>query len=155
MNTENTIDRFRGNYYYLSNFYDVDLVYDGLRYSNSESAFQAQKTLDNDFKIKFSFRSGKSAKSLGKSVKLREDWELVKDNIMYEVCLQKFLQNKDILDKLLSTGDAELIEGNLHGDRYWGVCKGTGQNKLGKILMRIRDELRSNNYDLDCVHQDK
>lgn len=143
----NTIDKFRGEYYYLSNFYDVDLVYNGIRYSNSESAFQAQKTLDNDIKVKFSSKSGKAAKSLGKSVKLREDWELIKDNIMYEVCLQKFLQNKNILDKLLSTGDAELIEGNLHGDRYWGVCKGTGQNKLGKILMRIRSELMENNYN--------
>ncbi len=58
--------------------------------------------------------------------------------------MAKFTQNPDLLSKLLATGDAELIEGNTWGDRVWGVdlYRGAGENHLGKILMRIRDELR-------------
>jgi hypothetical protein len=43
--------------------------------------------------------------------------------------------------KLLeSTGDMPLVEGNMWGDKYWGVClkKGVGQNNLGIILMNER-----------------
>ena len=60
---------------------------------------------------------------------------------MYSVCKAKFTQNTDLLKKLLDTGDAELVEGNTWGDRVWGVCKGEGENRLGKILMRIRGEI--------------
>lgn len=74
---------------------------------------------------------------------MRPDWELVKYDVMYEVCMAKFTQNPDLLSKLLATGDAELIEGNTWGDRVWGVDihRGIGENHLGKILMRIRSEL--------------
>ena len=44
--------------------------------------------------------------------------------------------------QLLETGAAELIEGNYWGDRYWGVCKGVGDNWLGKLLMTVRKEIR-------------
>ena len=57
----------------------------------------------------------------------------------------KFSKNPILKAKLLATGDAELIEGNWWNDTYWGVCKGVGKNKLGKILMRVRDELNKEN----------
>jgi len=53
----------------------------------------------------------------------------------------KFEQNPDLAAKLIATGDEELVEGNTWGDTYWGVCRGVGQNKLGKILMNVRQEL--------------
>lgn len=84
-----------------------------------------------------------SAKRLGRSVLLRPDWEEIKYDVMYQVCKAKFQQNPDLGQKLLKTGNAELIEGNTWGDRIWGVCKGIGENNLGKTLMRVRDELRS------------
>lgn len=77
------------------------------------------------------------AKRLGRRVKLREDWEEVKELVMYEICYHKFSQNPDIRKMLLDTGDAELIEGNTWGDKI-----GVGENRLGKILMRIRNELK-------------
>lgn len=62
---------------------------------------------------------------------------------MYEVCRAKFLQNPDLADKLVATGDAELIEGNTWGDTVWGVCNGSGENRLGEILMRVRSEIQN------------
>ena len=62
---------------------------------------------------------------------------------MYRICLCKFEQNQDCLERLLKTRDTELVEGNTWGDIYWGVCNGVGENHLGKILMRIRSELGS------------
>ena len=71
-----------------------------------------------------------------------EDWEEVKDQIMYEICLAKFTQNEELKEKLLATGNEELVEGNTWHDTYWGVCNRRGKNKLGKILMRVRSELK-------------
>ena len=136
------IDSFEGKYYFLSNFYHVDVKYDGIVYNNTEAAFQAQKVLDDSEKLSFSNLSPRKAKKLGREVKLREDWRDVKDNYMYEICKAKFTQHEDLAKKLLQTGDEELVEGNRWNDTYWGVCNGKGENRLGKILMRVRDELK-------------
>ena len=60
---------------------------------------------------------------------------------MYEICKIKFTTNPNLAKRLLDTGDEELIEGNDWNDIFWGVCNGKGENNLGKILMRIRNEL--------------
>ena len=145
------IKEFSGEYEFLSNFYDAPVLYDGLLYKNSEAAFHAQKTLDLKEREKFTeYNPGKSKRE-GRKVKLREDWELVKDNIMYEICKAKFSQNKDLKRKLVcGTGNQYLEEGTTGWhDNYWGNCKCdkckdiVGQNKLGRILMKVREELRS------------
>lgn len=137
------IDSFREEYYFLSNFYHVDVEYDGIVYKNTEAAFQAQKVLDDNEKLLFSDLYPREAKKLGRRIKLRKDWNDVKDNYMYEICKAKFTQHEDLAEKLLETGDEELVEGNTWNDTYWGVCNGKGKNQLGKTLMRIREELRS------------
>ena len=63
---------------------------------------------------------------------------------MYELLISKF-SDPGLRDKLIATGDAELIECNNHWDRYWGVCRGEGQNKLGKLLMKVREEVKTDN----------
>lgn len=136
------IDSFRGKYYFLSNFYHADVEYGGITYKNTEAAFQAQKVLDDDEKLMFSDLSPREAKKLGRRVKLRKDWNDVKDNYMYEICKAKFTQHDDLAEKLLKTGDAKLVEGNKWRDTYWGVYRGKGKNQLGKTLMRIREELK-------------
>lgn len=135
------IDSFRGEFYFLSNFYEAPVTFDGLTYRNNEAAFQAQKTVPTERK-QFCGMSPSEAKYLGRSVSLRTDWEAVKEDLMYQICLAKFTQNKGLGAKLLATGDATLIEGNNWRDREWGVVNGQGKNKLGLILMRVRDELR-------------
>ena len=86
------------------------------------------------------------AKKMGRSVSLRPDWEDIKDDVMLEGLYRKFT-NDELAEWLLDTGDEELVEGNWWGDRYWDVCKGIGQNKLGKLLMKVREELAEEKYD--------
>ena len=133
------IDKFCGEYEFLSNFYQAPVECFGYHFKNSEAAFQAVKCPDR--MAEFCDLSPKEAKRLGRTIELRSDWESVKDEIMYEVCLAKFTQNIDLMQKLLDTGNAELIEGNTWGDRTWGVCNGIGENRLGKTLMFIRAQL--------------
>lgn len=136
------INQFKGNYFYLSNFYEAPVNYDGIVYQNNEAAFQAQKTLDLETREKFRLLDPKSAKSLGRRIKLRDDWEQVKDQIMYDICLAKFTQNPDLGRQLVSTTIHYLEEANTWGDKYWGTVNGVGKNHLGLILMRVREQIR-------------
>lgn len=144
----NKINSFRGKYYFLSNFYESPVKYLGVTYQNNEAAFQAQKIFNSKLdgyekQNEFSKLNPSEAKRLGRRVNLRSDWEEVKENIMYEICLAKFTQNEDLKKDLLETGDSYLEEGNSWGDKIWGTVDGLGENKLGKILMRIREEIKT------------
>ena len=134
------IKEFKGDYFFLSNFYIAPVIYQGIRFENNEAAFQSAKCPER--MREFSSLSPQSAKSLGRKVDLRADWETVKYEVMYEICLAKFSQNPDLFEKLIKTGNAELVEGNSWGDRVWGVCRGVGENHLGKILMKVRGLLK-------------
>ena len=83
------------------------------------------------------------AKKLGRRVELRPEWEYIKERVMFEIVLNKFNQNPQLAKMLLATGEEELVEGNTWGDRTWGVCDGVGQNRLGKILMKVRGLLKN------------
>lgn len=135
------IGEFKGEFYFLSNFYESDVTYGGITYRNNEAAFQAQKTTNKFIRMKFHQLNPSDAKKLGRQVQLREDWEQIKDQVMYEICKAKFEQNPDLRAKLLETGDEILVEGNTCGDRIWGAVHGVGENRLGRILMRVRSEL--------------
>ena len=135
------IDHFRGEFDWLSNFFQCQVEFEGMNFSNVEAAFQAAKCLDMKERERFFGLSGGQAKRLGRRVELRSDWEDVKIDIMRQVLKSKFTQNPELKAKLIATGDAELIEGNKHRDFFWGVCNGKGQNHLGKLLMEVRAEL--------------
>ena len=138
------IMQFRGRYYFLSNFYPHKFVYGDVEYYNSEAAFQAQKCINEAEKLALSnMESPMEAKKYGKTVALREDWEEVKNDIMYSVLMAKFSSDEELKRKLLRTGEEELVEGNTWGDSYWGydLEKNEGKNILGKILMLVRKDL--------------
>lgn len=138
----NKISSFRGPNYFLSNFYPSFVEFEGLRYPAVEDAFQAAKTLDKNERIQFTIMpSPADAKRAGRHLKLRPDWEEVKIDIMYQIVKSKF-SIPYLKSELLATGSAELEEGNTHGDRFWGTVAGEGRNELGKILMKVRDELK-------------
>lgn len=136
------ITKFTGQYKFLSNFFACEVEYEGIAYPSSEHAFQAAKTLDRNERIKIARASSPGmAKTLGRHVSLRRDWEETKDSIMEEILRIKF-SNPELKDKLLKTGDSSLVEGNTWGDIYWGVCGNKGKNKLGKLLMKVRESLK-------------
>lgn len=145
--TENhpTISKFSGDYAFLSNFYQAPIFYMGQVYANSEAAFQAQKTFSakeqQQFTI-FRMHNPAEAKKRGRTLTLRPDWDVVKVRLMYEICMCKFLQNPELRQALLETGDCILVEENTWGDSFWGTVNGRGENQLGQILMDVRAKLR-------------
>lgn len=143
------IDSFKGEYHFLSNFYQCDFVYEGLTYHTAEAAFQAQKCSNEEDKIKYTeVKNPVAAKRMGKKEpNLPSNWNNMRDQIMYRILLAKF-SNPELQAKLLATGYAELIEGNRHHDNYWGDCTcekckdKESLNRLGINLMLVRNHYR-------------
>jgi len=139
--TVKRIDEFRGEYTFLSNFYEAETEYDGVLYPTAEHAYQASKFLDEDLR-----ETIRNADTPDKAKKLastlddakRKNWHKIKANIMMYIVMDKFLRNWELLEDLKATGDAKLVEGNDWGDDFWGVYEGDGRNYLGRILMSIR-----------------
>ena len=137
------ITSFDGKYDFLSNFYHSPISYNGIVYPTNEHFFQAMKTFNVDERIAIaSAETPGKAKRIGRKITLRSDWEDVKLYYM-ELGLRLKFQDSKLHEMLLATGDEELIEGNTWGDEFWGVCNGKGENHLGKLLMKIRGELKS------------
>ncbi|ELR25746.1 GTP cyclohydrolase II, putative [Acanthamoeba castellanii str. Neff] len=135
----------RNPYGCFSNFSSHPFELHGKQWPTTEHYFQAQKFVGTPMeeKIRLASTPGES-KKLGQSrkVTLRADWEQVKDDLMYECVMAKFSQHDNIRRTLLNTEDALLVE-HTSNDRYWGDGgDGSGKNMLGKILMRVRDNLR-------------
>ena len=134
------------SYAEFSNFAPYGVAMDGVWWPTVEHYFQAQKFLDPDYREKIR-RAGraKDAKTFGmtRQLPLRPDWELVKDGIMFEAVRAKFRTHEKLAWLLLSTGKRLIVE-NAPMDAYWGCGPdGSGLNKLGNILMTVREELAS------------
>lgn len=134
---------FKGDYLWLSNFWPVTVMYDGLVYPSVEHAYQAAKTTDQVHRSRIAAASTPGrAKRLGNRAPLRPQWDYMKEDVMLALLRQKF-QVPELKQHLLDTGEEQLVEGNTWGDTYWGVYRGKGHNRLGVLLMRVRTELRS------------
>lgn len=128
-------------YPFLSNFYPSTIYVEGKSYKTVEHAYQAHKTLDESNRDLIRRASSPAeAKKLGRAIVLRPDWDAVKIDLMRSFIRKKF-ENPFLEPLLINTSDAELIYGNTWNDTYWGVCRGTGLNWLGKILMEVRKEI--------------
>jgi ribA/ribD-fused uncharacterized protein len=129
----------------FSNFYAAPIKLDGHTWRTSEHYFQAQKFAGTPREEEIRLANSPSiAARMGRSRKhrLRPDWEHVKDNVMRKAVLAKFSQHADLRAILLGTGDALLVE-HTGNDDYWGDGgDGSGRNRLGEILVSVREELR-------------
>lgn len=148
------INSFDKSNSFLSNFFNSPVTYEGIKYLNNEAAFQSAKTMDMNIRKKFATMNPSEAKKTGRQLTLREDWEQIKDKVMYDVCYAKFTQNLNLKTLLLETEEEELVEGNWWHDNYWGNCSCPkcqsieGKNHLGLILMKIRKQLQGEkNYE--------
>lgn len=146
METTKTIERFAGEYHFLSNFAHTPMCFRGHYFQNAEAAFQSQKCPERA--SQFESLTPSQAKHLGRQVSIRPDWNDVRNQVMYTVVYEKFAQNPRERQQLMETGSAILVEGNTWNDRYWGVCNGKGENHLGIILMRVRETLITGRFRL-------
>lgn len=144
-NKEEKIGQFQDEFRFLSNFYPSPIVKNGIHYKTVEHFYQAHKVSDlvEHKKIAHAKTAGE-AKKAGRNCNLRKDWESIKDSVMWEGLKLKFVPDSILAKMLLATEDVPLEEGNYWSDTYWGIDLKTGQgkNKLGKMLMKLRKELR-------------
>lgn len=138
------IDKFEGEYYFLSNYSPCVIEYEGIVYPSTEHAYQAAKTLDEETRKYISTLATPGlSKKAGRMVDMRPDWNKVKYEVMEQILWTKFSQ-PEFKQSLLETRGRNLIEGNTWHDNIWGDCFCTkckdiqGTNWLGKILMEIR-----------------
>jgi ribA/ribD-fused uncharacterized protein len=134
----------------FSNFYPSPAAFEDIEYPTSENAFQAAKTLDIVQRKLFEGISPGEAKSYGRRVDLRSDWEDVKFSVMVEVLKSKFFRDATLISMLCDTGDALIVEDTTGWhDNEWGDCtcpkcvSKEGKNLLGKALMEVRAEIRA------------
>ena len=131
----------------FSNFSQHGFELDRAWWATSEHYFQSQKFINTDRPWADKIREATTPKEAAKmgrdrSHPLRSDWQQVKDEIMQQAVLRKFKTHADIREILLATGN-ELIVENSPIDYYWGCGKdGSGKNRLGEILMAVREILR-------------
>ena len=144
---------FRGRYRFLSNFYA-----DPRTHATVEAFFQAAKSQKSEERDAIRKMSPRDAKWFGRRVILRPDWEQVKQEVMFDLLLDKFHNHglfigMDYQASLAATGSATLIESNTWHDNYWGDCTcprctAPGQNHLGLLLMEVRESITTTNIKL-------
>lgn len=139
---------FDNEYAFLSNFYNSPFKFGGITYPTVEHFFQAMKSFDpKEREVIAAAATPGQAKRLGRKVTLRADWEDIKVDVM-RIALRCKFQIPELREKLLATGNEELIEGNWWHDNTWGNClcaeclNKPGRNMLGMLLMEIRKEIR-------------
>jgi len=149
------IDKFEGRWRFLSNFYPCEIEHQGILYPSVEHYYISMKFTSDQFIDGKNYTCGDlrekiskipspgRVKRLGKSIKLRKDWEEVRFDIMTWGVREKF-KTPSLSELMLTTEEEELIEGNYWHDCIWGrcicdKCMGKGKNNLGKILMKVRE----------------
>lgn len=137
------IDNFRGEFFFLSNFYPITLKVDGKIYHSSEHYYQACKALnvDEHEMIRNTETPAATKKVARKITSFDPNWDTNRLDVMRKVLEVKF-SIPELREALLATDGFELIEGNWWGDDFWGVCDGQGENHLGKMLMEIREKYK-------------
>lgn len=138
---------FKNEYDWLSNFYPCTIDWNGHKYHSVEHAYVSEKSTEYSWKVKCSDKTitAGQIKRAGRRIPIRENFEFEKVDIMEQLLRIKF-EREYLKQKLISTHPSELVEGNFHNDMFWGFCLKTnkGQNILGKLLMKIREEYLTN-----------
>lgn len=140
----------RQEYYVFSNFYPAPFTdISGKLWSTSEHYYQAKKFHEIELREKVRNCDGPMAAARfarNESLPLRDDWEEIKEMVMYNALIYKFDQHEDLKNILLKTNNVDIVEDSPI-DYYWGCGKDrTGRNRLGVLLMRLRHEIRQDSF---------
>jgi ribA/ribD-fused uncharacterized protein len=126
--------------------FDCPLRHQGIEYRAPENFYQAMKTAKDDLERRREIAAATpyEAKRIGRRVRLRADWAEIHLAVMETALRHKFAPGTCWHERLMAIGDEEIVEWNNWGDRYWGrdVSDGQGENHLGTLLMKLRDEWR-------------
>ena len=153
-------DRDREVFGFLSNYYEAPITIDGESWRSTEFYYQAQKSLDPDYRQAIrnaknsdhakgigsdprrSRKSRKRSWFVGRIEAFRSDWHEIKLNVMARAVQAKFSQHPQLQAMLLATFEAEIVEDSTH-DPFWGMGRdGRGENWMGRLLMKLRQEMR-------------
>ncbi len=134
-----------GEFGYLATYSNYGFYKDGVYYKTSEHYYQSKKMVDSKIQKQIiEAKTPKEASDIGRNRKNQKkgNWKNIKKQVMFEAVLYKFEQNEELKEKLLSTGNEEIIEETTK-ENYWGIGPNyDGQNNYGKILCQVRDYLR-------------
>jgi ribA/ribD-fused uncharacterized protein len=142
-----------------SQWFITDFVIDGITYNCCEKRMMHQKAIKfgdlETASLILNENEPSEHKKLGRLVKnfSKDEWDTVADDVVFNANLAKFSQNEHLKKLLLDTGDKIIVECSPYDD-IWGNglnitntlqtpekdWKGT--NRLGKAIMRVRDELK-------------
>ena len=132
------IEGFFNEFRFLSNFHPSEITIDKVTYPTVEHAYQALKCANKSERLAIAkAKTPGQAKRLGKTCRLRDNWDTIRVPIMYMLLEDKFMI-PELRNALIMTHPHHLEETNNWHDQFWGVCNGTGENQLGKLLMKIR-----------------
>lgn len=153
MSATGTIERFRGDYYFLSNMFPLSEWLDtaqGISVPTSEHVYQSARFESDRAQVLVTTAAdGLEAKAIAhRLIEQGEpqlaNWDDIKVDLMEMIVYEKFKRNISLAERLVSTGQMGLFEGNTWRDNFWGVCpvgSRNGYNHLGRILMTVRGEL--------------
>ena len=136
-------------FYPFDNFSSFKVEWNGYLYASVEEAYQAASFMGSDEELVEKIKKSHSADEAQRIAyanrdKRREDWDDFKVSIMEELLRLKIEQNPYVKKKLLQTGDYMIVEDSPKDDFWgWGPNR-NGQNNLGKLWMKLREELKNN-----------
>lgn len=139
---------FKGENEFLSNFHLAEVIFEERVYPATENAYFAWMSRDDHIRLRLQTMRPSAAKAFARTDEFKAQRIFKSQNElvagMEAFVRQKFFNHRHLGDMLLATGNATLIEGNTWGDENFGfnMVTGNGRNELGKMLMRIRTELR-------------
>lgn len=141
----------------FSNLYQRPIIFEDIEYKTSEHAYQAGKARKEA--VRKWLLDAPSPSLLAMAAHglyvwdVHPDWSKTKFDRMKKILMCKFTQHQDLQDLLLSTGNKKLIETATVDNavnRLWGEVNGKGQNKLGVLLMEVREEIRCKLNEAPC-----
>ncbi len=132
--------------------FESPFVHEGISYPAVENFYQAMKTLDISSRQAIALMEPRKSKAAGRKLEVRPDWSEIKLKVMETGLRHKFQLGTKWGKQLLET-EGEIVEHNNWGDKFFGVDieSGKGFNHLGKLLMKIREDLKWEKLDLGDV----
>ena len=142
-----TINGFFDDFEFLNNEFESEVQYNGLFFPSAFNAFQSARTSKKYYIDKLQQNlSPEDLYDVCIQISDPLDWEERREGIMTRIVRDKFVRCLDLQKKLLETGHRDLV--NIYSEKsasnlFWGKIGNQGTNKLGEILMKIRQDIKN------------